>query len=112
MRDVVEVLHGTEVHDPYRWLEDGGSDDVAGWSASQNARTRTVLDALPTRPALRRRLLSLLQVGAVASPVAVADRVFTLEREGDQDQATLVVRSAVDPGAAARTVVDPPRPGP
>jgi prolyl oligopeptidase len=107
VRDVVEVLHGTEVHDPYRWLEDGDSDEVAGWSAAQNARTRAVLDAIPSRPALHARLSQLLQVGMVGAPHVAADRVFTLEREGDQDQAVLVMRSAVDPAAPAHTVVDP-----
>ena len=107
MRDVVEVLHGTRVHDPYRWLEDGDSPEVTGWSAAQNARTRAVIDALPARPALHERMLSLLQVGMVGAPAVAADRVFTLEREGDQDQAVLVVRSAVDPDVPPRTVVDP-----
>ena len=103
----MEVLHGTRVHDPYRWLEDGDSPEVAGWSAAQNGRTRAVLDALPSRPGLHERLLSLLQVGMVGAPAVAADRVFTLEREGDQDQAVLVVRSAVDAAAPARVVVDP-----
>jgi prolyl oligopeptidase len=107
VRDVVEVLHGTEVHDPYRWLEDGESEETAAWVAAQNARTRAVLDALPARPALHARLLELLQVGMVGAPAVVADRVFTLERVGDQDQALLVLRSALDAGVAAEPVVDP-----
>jgi prolyl oligopeptidase len=107
VRDVVEVLHGTEVHDPYRWLEDGESEETSAWVAAQNARTRAVLDALPARPALHARLLELLQVGMVGAPAVVADRVFTLERVGDQDQAVLVLRSALDAGVAAEPVVDP-----
>ncbi|HTJ76132.1 MAG TPA: prolyl oligopeptidase family serine peptidase [Acidimicrobiales bacterium] len=107
MRDVVEVLHGVAVHDPYRWLEDGGSEETAAWVAAQNARARAVLDALPARPVLHARLLDLLQVGLVGAPAVVADRVFTLERVGDQDQFVLVMRSAVDPQARPRTVVDP-----
>jgi prolyl oligopeptidase len=107
VREVVEVLHGTEVHDPYRWLEDGDSEEVAGWSAAQNARTRAVLDALPGRAALHARLLALLQVGMVGSPSVAGDSVFTLERAGDQDQAVLVVRSATAAGQPVRTVVDP-----
>lgn len=104
---MVEVLHGIDVHDPYRWLEDGDSEDVAGWSAAQNARTRAVLDTLPSRPALHARLTELLQVGMVGAPHVAGDRVFNLEREGDQDQAVLVMRSAADPTEPARTVVDP-----
>jgi len=106
---VVDVLHGTEVPDPYRWLEDGDSDDTTAWVAAQNARTRAVLDALPNRPALHDRLLSLLQVGMVGSPAVAGDRVFTLEREGDMDQAVLVLRSALDVDVPPRVVVDPHR---
>lgn len=107
MLDVVEVLHGVEMHDPYRWLEDGESEETTTWSDAQNTRTRAVLDALPSRPALHDRLLGLLQVGLVGAPRVAGDRVFTLEREGDRDQFVLVVRSAVDATVPARTVVDP-----
>ncbi len=107
MQDVVEVLHGTEVQDPYRWLEDGDSDETAAWTEAQNARTRAVLDALPCRPLLHRRLEALLRVGTVGAPAVAGDRVFTLEREGDQDQAVLVVRSATDPDQPPRVLVDP-----
>ncbi len=107
MRDVVEVLHGTEVHDPYRWLEDGDSQETAAWVAAQNARTRAVLDALPQRDPLHRRLLELLQIGVVGAPAVAGDRVFHLQREGDADQPVLVMRSAVDPDGPARVVVDP-----
>ena len=107
VRDVVDVLHGVEVHDPYRWLEDGDSEETAAWVKAQNARTRAVLDALPERPGLHKRLLDLLQIGSVGGPAVAGDRVFHLQREGDADQASLVVRSANDPIQSARVVVDP-----
>ena len=107
VRDVVEVLHGTEVHDPYRWLEDGDSEETAAWVAAQNARTRAVLDALPQREPLHRRLLELLQIGVVGSPAVAGDRLFHLQREGEADQAVLIVRSAVDPDGSVHVVVDP-----
>ena len=74
---------------------------------AQNRRTRSALDALPGRAALRRRLERLLRTTSVTSPRLAGDRVFTRERGGDRDQATLVVHSAVDPHHAARTLVDP-----
>jgi prolyl oligopeptidase len=104
---VVDVLHGVEVADPYRWLEDGESEEVAAWVAAQNERTRTVLDAIPARAALHDRFLELLALPTIGAPVVAGDWVFTLERSGDQEQAVVVRRSAVDRGRPARTVVDP-----
>ena len=105
---MVEQLHGRSVPDPYRWLEDGDSPEVQSWTAAQNARTRAVLDALPQRTSLHSRFLDLLAVGTVGAPVVAGDRVFTLEREGDLEQAVVVVRSAVSAETAPpRVVVDP-----
>ncbi len=68
-----------------------------------------MLDALPARASLHERLLALLKVGTVGSPVAAGDRVFTLDREGDQEQSVLVVRSATDPDEPPRLLIDPQR---
>ena len=43
-----DVLHGVTVADPYRWLEDGDSPEVAAWVATHNERTRQALDARPS----------------------------------------------------------------
>ena len=51
--DVVDVLHGVEVEDPYRWLEDGASPEVASWVEAQNLVARAVVDG-PDRRALAR----------------------------------------------------------
>ncbi len=79
------------------------------WTRAQNDRTRVVLDALPARPGLHERLLTLLKVGTVGAPEVAGDRVFTLDREGDQEQAVLVVRSATDVGEPPRLLIDPQR---
>lgn len=75
--------------------------------ADQNARTRAVLDALPVRETLHRRLLELLRIGVVGGPVVAGERVFHLQREGEADQAVLVVRDATDPTVPPVVVVDP-----
>ncbi|HEX9260408.1 MAG TPA: hypothetical protein VF855_12785, partial [Acidimicrobiales bacterium] len=79
---VVDVLHGTEVPDPYRWLEDGDSLEVATWVAAQNERTREALDSLPQRAAWHERLVALLGAPIVTGCRMAGDRLFTLERGG------------------------------
>ena len=53
--EVVDVLHGTSVADPYRWLEDGEADEVRAWTRAQGDYTREVLERAPFRAALRQR---------------------------------------------------------
>ena len=38
--DVVDLYGATQVADPYRWMEDLESPEVAEWVAAQNAVTR------------------------------------------------------------------------
>ena len=104
--DVVDLVHGRPVADPYRWLEDGHSFEVKDWSAAQQARTTAVLGALPRRADLHDRLSRLLHAGSSVGCVVAGERVFSLERWGHHDQAVLVVRSGTSPGAA-RSLVDP-----
>src|SRR6185436_13252097 len=59
-KPVVDEYHGTKLTDVYRWLEDGSAADVQKWSDAQNARSRTYLDGLKSRPALKARLTELL----------------------------------------------------
>src|SRR5438067_1139070 len=66
--DVVETIHGEPVADPYRWLEDESSPEVAAWTQAQNACTRAALDTVPGREEVRDRLEQLLSIGTVTAP--------------------------------------------
>jgi prolyl oligopeptidase len=108
--DTVEEIHGVKVSDPYRWLEDGDSPDVKGWTADQNARTRTLLDAIPGRDALRERVQTLLQIGRVSPPAVRRPAhgpalYFHTKRVGDQNQPILLVREGVS--GSDRALIDP-----
>ena len=106
---VTDVLHGHEIVDPYRWLEDGDAPDVRAWTAAQNARTEAVLSAVPGRAALEQRLSDLLQVGSVSGLAEVNGRYFYQARSGDQNQPVLYVKDGLD--GEARVLVDPNREG-
>ena len=103
----VDVYHGVEVPDPYRWLEDGESSEVAEWVAAHNTRTREALDARPTWERWHERLSALVALPTVLDVSVVGDRLFVIERAAGADQYSLVVRSATDPSAAPRTLLDP-----
>lgn len=103
---VTDNYHGTEVVDPYRWLEGSDApeindDDaldrrVAAWTERQNAHTRAVLDNLPGRQALEARLKELLQTGEVGTPEVRGNLYFYSRRDGDQSQPVLYVREGHD----------------
>jgi prolyl oligopeptidase len=105
--DVVDVLHGIEIADPYRWLESGDSTEVAQWVTTQNSTTRQALDARPDRGRWHERLSALTALPTVLSCKLVGDQLFLLERGRGDDQFALVLRSAVDADAAPRMLLDP-----
>src|ERR1041385_7855492 len=55
--NVKETIHDVEIVDPYRWLEDQDSQETRNWVAAQNAYTHSLLDRLPQRAAISRRLM-------------------------------------------------------
>ncbi|MFN8022242.1 MAG: prolyl oligopeptidase family serine peptidase [Acidimicrobiales bacterium] len=105
--EVVDVLHGVRLTDPYRWLEAGESDETAEWVAAQNSITRQALDARPARDRWHERLSALVGLPTVLSSAARGDRLFVLERSAGADQFALVLRSTSDPAASPRVLLDP-----
>ena len=105
VRPVSELLHGETVVDPYRWLEDGASAEVAEWTAAQNAHTAARLAASPHRGAVRARLARLLAIGTVGVPTPARGRYVYPRRDGTENQPVLYVRDGV--GGADRAAVDP-----
>ena len=103
--DIVDTIHGVAVPDPYRWLEDGASEEVRRWTEAQNALTAEYLSRAPVRAAIRARLESLLTIGALGTPTPVRGRYFYQLREGTQNQPILYVRDGLE--GADRVLIDP-----
>jgi prolyl oligopeptidase len=104
--DLVETIHGVEVADPYRWLEDDRSAETAAWTTAENALTRQHLDG-PRRDALVARLKALYDYPRTLSLVGRGGRYFFAHNPGPLDQPVLYVQDGA--GAARRTLVDPNR---
>jgi prolyl oligopeptidase len=106
-RDLIETLHGIDVADPFRSLEDPGDPDTIAWVAAQNALTRRLLDG-PDRDALIDRLRRLHQYRRASVPQVRGRRLFFTENDGTRNQAVLYVsETGPGPTAHARTLVDP-----
>jgi len=88
---VTDVIHGVKITDPYRWLEDQNSPRTRAWIEKQNAYARSLLDKIPDREAIRKRLSELMRFDDTHTPVPAGGRTFFLRRAADQDQATLYV---------------------
>jgi prolyl oligopeptidase len=102
---LVETLHGVKVGDPYRWLEQGDSNEVRAWTDAQNAHTRRALDPLAGRERITQRLAQLLSIGTLGAPDPRRGRYFFTRREGRQNQPVLYVREGAR--GAERVLLDP-----
>jgi prolyl oligopeptidase len=105
---VKETIHGVEISDPYRWLEGDengkATPEVKKWTEEQNARTREILDHLPGREKLEKRLAEVMQMRAIRAPEMAANRYFYTKREGRQNQAVLYMREGAN--GAPRELID------
>jgi prolyl oligopeptidase len=101
---VVELIHGEEVGDPYRWLEDEAAPEVREWVAAQNAYARSVLDSLPGRPEIATRLAEAVDRGALGPSVPRGHYRFFSRRAAGADQAALFV---AEEGTPERVLFDP-----
>jgi len=95
-RPLTEEIHGTKITDPYRWLEDGNSAETQKWVAEEMAYTRSVLDPLPGRGEIRKRLTELLGTGDIGVPKIGGKYFFYTRRDGLQNQPVLYVREGID----------------
>jgi prolyl oligopeptidase len=87
--DVKDKIHGVEVADPYRWLEDVKSAEVQAWMKEQDTFTRAELAKLPERDAIAARLKELFYIDTVSVPRQRNGRYFLSRRRADKEKATV-----------------------
>ncbi len=92
---VTEVLHGIEVTDPYRWLEDQHSPSTRRWLGEQGAFTHTYFDSLPEREVVRQRVSELLSVPSISDPWNIGYHYLFLKRLKDGEQPSIVMREGL-----------------
>ncbi len=94
--EVVDNYHGTEVADPYRWLEDANSAETAAWVKAENEVTFDYLSKIPYRDAVRQRLTELWNYPKTGAPTPVGDWYFIFRNDGLQNQSVLYRQKGLD----------------
>jgi len=101
--DVVDVFHGVRVNDPYRWMEDLDSPELATWIEAQNRLAEPRIETNPAYAAIRDRLGKLADAFPKQEPGReVAGRMF--HREMVDNKIRLMVKEGE--GAVPRVLLD------
>ncbi len=105
--DQTDDYHGTQVADPYRWLEQDvrTSDEVADWVAAENKVTFAYLESIPQREGIRQRLTELWDYARYSSPFKEGGRYYYYKNDGLQNQSVLYTMDRLD--GKARVLIDP-----
>ena len=103
--DVVDELHGEQVADPYRWLEDSEATEVRSWIEGQNTYTHGLLNSIKDRSRIQERMTRLWDYERYSTPWKQGGRYFWYRNDGLQAHAVLY--TAQDPKAAGRVLIDP-----
>ena len=90
--DHIDRYFGTEIADPYRWLEDDNSADTKAWVERQNALTFGWLRQIPFRAELLARIRASSNYARYSAPFRKHGLIFFYKNEGLQNQPVLYVQ--------------------
>ncbi len=95
---VTDNYFGTEVADPYRWMEDDKSEETAQWVKDENKVTFGYLETIPYREEIKTRLGRIWNFEKFTAPKKEGDFTYFTRNDGLQNQ--YVVYRQKDKGEA------------
>ncbi len=102
--DVVDNYFGTEVADPYRWLEDDRSSETEAWVKAQNNTTFAYLKQIAYRDQIREKLQQSWNYERIGAPFKEGDYTYFYKNDGLQNQFVLYRQKGDGP---AEVFLDP-----
>ncbi len=103
--DTVDNYFGTEVKDPYRWLENDTTAATAAWVADQNKVTFGYLANIPFRDAVRKRLDELQNYERLGTPHREGEYLYYSRNSGLQNHNVQYRKKGMD--GAEEVFLDP-----
>lgn len=87
--ETIDTYFGTNVPDPYRWLEDDKSAETAAWVKAQNEVTYGYLSKIPYRDVLKNRLEKLWNYEKIGAPFKEGNYTYYTKNNGLQNQSVM-----------------------
>lgn len=94
--DTVDVYHGVEVADPYRWLEDDHSEETKAWVEAENKVTNAYLAKIPFRQKIKDRLTQIWDYPKYGLPFKKGDYWYFYKNDGLQQQYVIYQMTSLD----------------
>ena len=102
---VTDDYHGTQIADPYRWLEDDQSAETKEWVSRENIVTNGYLSQIPFREKVKARLEQIFDYEKFSPPFKEGDKYYFFKNDGLQNQSVLYAQDNLN--SQAETVLDP-----
>ena len=103
--NTVDTYFGTEVADPYRWLENDTSQATSAWVKAENDITNAYLARIPFRNKLKERLTQLTNYEKIGTPFKKNGKYYFYKNDGLQNKNVLYVKETLD--GEAKVLLDP-----
>ena len=83
---VTDTYFGTDIEDPYRWLEDDKSAETEAWVTAENKVTFEYLDQIPYRDELKDELSAIWNYEKLSAPFKEGEYTYYYKNDGLQNQ--------------------------
>ena len=94
--DFVETIHGYEIRDDYRWLEDFTSDESKAWVDEQNRFTQNFIGQNKYKRSITKNLNKTWETESISIPYQVEGKTFYYFNDGTWQQSKLMIKDCDD----------------
>ncbi len=103
--EFTETIHGYEISDSYRWLEDFTSDDSLDWVKKQNKFTKTFISNNKYKKDIANYLEQIWENESISIPYKIEDKSFYYFNDGSFQQSKLMIKDCDN--CDERVLIDP-----